>query len=225
MILKDILTAVKVLTAEPLTFDIWKMQIKPNHLLATSAYPNYGFPWIEVDNGVYAWDGSLLSNTSVREVIASSPRNDKHIFIVENYPRVIDRLPSNMIEVMDRAKDIIFSDKTKHNIKMTKLVTRQIQLIEHLYDFYEKSDKQGLDHPLTKQIEKEYNELVNNYGAEIHTVMRITRNRIETPNVSKNANFSNRAIKDLIHQGRTKMLDTIKTFKERSSSDHLRSKS
>ena len=74
MILKDILTAVKVLTAEPLTFDIWKMQIKPNHLLATSAYPIYGFPWVEVDNGVYAWDGSLLSNTPVREVIAASPR-------------------------------------------------------------------------------------------------------------------------------------------------------
>ncbi|WP_148686294.1 patatin-like phospholipase family protein [Candidatus Nitrosocosmicus hydrocola] len=220
-----ILTAVNVLTAEPITFDSWKMQIKPNHLLATSAYPIYGFPSVEVDKGVYAWDGSLLSNTPVREVIAASPRNDKHIFIVENYPRVIDRLPSNMVEVLDRAKDIIFSDKTKHNIKMTKLVTRQIQLIEQLYDFYEQSDKQGVDPYQSKQIEKEYNELVNNYGAEIHTVMRITRNRIETPNVSKNANFSKKAIKDLIHQGRTKMLDVIKNFKEHTRSDQLRVKS
>ncbi|MDN5869044.1 MAG: patatin-like phospholipase family protein [Candidatus Nitrosocosmicus sp.] len=130
-----IITAVNVLTAEPLTFDSWKLPIKPSHLLATSAYPVYGFPWIEVDKGVYAWDGSLLSNTPVREVIAASPRNDKHIFIVENYPRIIDRLSSNMVEVLDRAKDIIFSDKTKHNIKMAKLVTRQIQLIEQLYDF------------------------------------------------------------------------------------------
>jgi len=217
-----ILTAVNVLTAEPLTFDSWKMQIKPNHLLATSAYPIYGFPWVEVERGVYAWDGSLLSNTPVREVIAASPRNDKHIFIVENYPRVIDRLPSNIVEVMDRAKDIIFSDKTKHNIKMTRLVTRQIQLIEQLYDFYTKSDRQSVDPVLSRQIEKEYNELVNNYGAEIHSVMRITRNRIETPNVSKNANFSNKAIKDLIHQGRTKMLNVIKSFKEHTGSDQLR---
>ena len=198
------------------------MQINPNHLLATSAYPVYGFPWIEVDKGVYAWDGSLLSNTPVREVIAASPRNDKHIFIVENYPRIIDRLPSNMVEVLDRAKDIIFSDKTKHNIKMTKLVTRQIQLIEMLYDFYTKSNKQSLDPSLSKQIEKEYNELVNNYGAEIHSVMRITRNRIETPNVSKNADFSKKSIKDLIHQGRKKMLDSIKTFKEHTESNELR---
>lgn len=110
-----ILTAVNVLTAKPLTFDSWKMQIKPNHLLATSAYPVYGFPWIEVVKGVYARDGSMLSNTLVREVIVASPRNDKHIIIVENYPRIIDRLSSNMVEVMDRAKEIVFSDKTRQN--------------------------------------------------------------------------------------------------------------
>lgn len=92
------------------------------------------------------------------------------------------------------------------------------------FDFYTKADKQGLDPFQSKQIENEYNELVHNYGAEIHTVMRITRNRIETPNVSKNANFSNKAIRDLIHQGRKKMLDTIKTFKEHTSSDSLRLK-
>jgi len=210
-----IITAVNVLTAEPLTFDSTKLPINPNHLLATSGYPIYGFPWIEVDKGVYAWDGSLLSNTPVREVISASPRNDKHIFIVENYPRIIDRLPSNMVEVLDRAKDIIFSDKTKHNIKMTKLVTRQIQLIEMLHDFYTNSDKHGLDPDMSKQIEKEYKDLVNNYGAEIHSVMRITRNRIETPNVSKNADFSKKSIKNLIQQGRKKTLASIKSFKEK----------
>ncbi|MDN5868905.1 MAG: hypothetical protein L0H55_16080, partial [Candidatus Nitrosocosmicus sp.] len=114
-----------MLTAEPLVFDNAKMHINPSHLLASSGYPIYGFPWVEVREGVYAWDGSLLSNTPVREVINASPRNDKHIFIVENYPEKIDRLPSNMIEVMDRAKDIIFSDKTEHSIKMSKLITRQ----------------------------------------------------------------------------------------------------
>ncbi|WP_415312211.1 hypothetical protein [Candidatus Nitrosocosmicus sp. FF01] len=57
------------------------------------------------------------------------------------------------------------------------------------FDFYTKADKQGLDPFQSKQIENEYNELVHNYGAEIHTVMRITRNRIETPNVSKMLTF------------------------------------
>jgi hypothetical protein len=47
-----------------------------------------------VEDGVFAWD------TPVREVIEASPRDDKHIFIVENYPRKIDRLPSEMMEVV-----------------------------------------------------------------------------------------------------------------------------
>ena len=58
-----ILTAVNILTAEPLTFNSFKQQITPKHILATSAYPLYNFPWVEVENGIYAWDGSLLSNT------------------------------------------------------------------------------------------------------------------------------------------------------------------
>ena len=48
--------------------------------------------------------------------------------------------------------------------------------------------------------------------------MRITRNRIETPCVSKNANFSKKAIKDLIHQSRKKTLKT-QAFKEHTDSD------
>lgn len=200
-----IATAVNVLTAEPLVFDSNKIQIYAKHLLSSCGYPNYGFPWIEIEDGLYAWDGSLLSNTPVREVIDASPRNDKHIFIVENYPKEIDKLPSNMTEVFDRSKDIMFCDKTKHSIQMSKLVTRQIQLIEKLYDYFEKSDKTALlDSIEQEKIKKEYNNLVNNYGAEIHSVIRITRSRIESPNTSKNADFSKKTIKEMILQGEKK---------------------
>ena len=58
-----IMTAVNVLTAEPLTFDSSGQKITPKHLLSTSGYPSDNFPWTEVDEGVYAWDGGLLSNT------------------------------------------------------------------------------------------------------------------------------------------------------------------
>ncbi len=39
-----ILTAVNVLNAQALTFDSFKHQIGPKHILATSAYPLYNFP-------------------------------------------------------------------------------------------------------------------------------------------------------------------------------------
>ena len=75
------MTAVNVLTAEPLTFDSYRQSIYPKHILATCGYPTYNFPWVEVEEGVYAWDGGLLSNTPLREVIDSSPVKDE-----ENIP-------------------------------------------------------------------------------------------------------------------------------------------
>jgi NTE family protein len=75
-----IITAVNVLTAEPLIFDSAKQEITAKHLLAATGYPTYYFPWIEVQEGIYAWDGSLLSNTPLREVIEASPVKDKRIF-------------------------------------------------------------------------------------------------------------------------------------------------
>jgi NTE family protein len=123
-----ILTVVNILTAESLTFDSSKQQITPKHILAISAYPLYNFPWVEVQERVYAWDGGLLSNTPLREVIDASPVNDKRIFLVENYPKNVDKLPKNLPEVYHRARDIMFSDKTEHNVAMSKVITRQTKL-------------------------------------------------------------------------------------------------
>jgi NTE family protein len=227
-----IITSVNVLTAEPLVFDSLYMPIAPRHLLASSGYPNYGFPWSEVEDGVYGWDGSLLSNTPVREVITASSKNDKNIFIVENYSREIDRLPSNMTEVLDRAKDIMFSDKTQHSIKMTKVMTRQIRLIEKLYEYFEKSEEMKKLHndnmnnnnnnsnDTIEDIRKEYRKLVYNRGAEILSVTRILRNRIENPNVSKNANFSVNMVKRLIEEGEKNALQSIKNFKTNNKYDY-----
>ncbi len=205
-VLRLIMTAVDVMTAKPLIFDNTLMKIKPEHILASSGYPIYGFPWIDLGNNIKAWDGSLLSNTPIREVLYVSPRNDKNIFIVENYPQRIDRLPSNFIEVVNRYKDILFCDKDIKNIKNAKLVTRHIKLIEKLYDIFEKQ----VDHSLllTKQeikdIKSEYKDLIENYGAEIKSVTRIIRSEIESPSILKNSDFSSRTIRELIDQGESK---------------------
>ncbi len=132
-----IITAVDVLTAEPLIFDSYKKPIEMKHLLATIGYPQYGFPWVEVSDGTFAWDGSLLSNTPIREVMVASPSKDKNIFVVENYPKKVEKLPTNMSEVMSRAKDIMFSDKTQSLEKMSRLITRHVNLIEALYAVFE----------------------------------------------------------------------------------------
>ena len=208
-VLRLIITAVDVMTSKPLVFDNTKVEITAKHILASSGYPIYGFPWIEIEDGVYGWDGSLLSNTPVREVLSVSPRDDKNIFIVENYPRKIHRLPSNMAEVESRAKDIIFSDKNMDNIKMSKLITRQIQLIERLYEVFDKSDQSKLDPEEVKKIKSEYNTLIDNYGAEIKSVTRIIRSEVESPTLFQNADFSPKTIKELIAQGERKTMEKL----------------
>jgi NTE family protein len=209
-VLRLIITAVDVMTGKPLVFDNTQTEIKAKHILASSGYPIYGFPWSEVEDGVYAWDGSLLSNTPIREVLYVSPRNDKNIFIVENYPQIIDRLPTNMVEVANRYKDILFSDKDMYNVQMSKLITRHIQLIEKLYDVFENlTDKSKIDAGEVKKIDEEYNNLIEKYGAEIRSVTRIIRKEVESPTTLKNADFSPKTIKELIDQGEKKTSEKL----------------
>jgi NTE family protein len=204
-----IITAVDVLSAEPLIFDSYKRSIEMKHLLATIGYPQYGFPWVEVSDGKFAWDGSLLSNTPIREVMIASPSKDKNIFVVENYPRKIEKLPANMSEVMSRAKDIMFSDKTQSLEKMSRLITRQVNLIETLYDILEDSDKSKIDKDKIDYITKEHSVLVEKHGAKILKLNRITKVVPETQYPLQNADFSVETIKELIRQGEKKAIEYL----------------
>ncbi|MEM3105961.1 MAG: patatin-like phospholipase family protein [Candidatus Nitrosocaldus sp.] len=195
-----IITAVNVLTAEHLIFDSARMQIEAKHILASTAASQYGFPWVEIDNGVFAWDGALISNTPLREVLIASPKNDKEVYIVENYPQVRSNLPRNLIEVVDRSRDITFSDKTSHDIEIFNKFTRLIDLVEFLYNRMERDDD-GDGNDIPPSIRQIYKDLIENHGAEILTVYKISRRELDTPYLLKNADFSKRTIKDLIKQG------------------------
>jgi NTE family protein len=205
-----ILTAVNILTAGPLTFDSSKQQITPKHILATSAYPLYNFLWIEVEDGVYAWDGSLLSNTPLREVIDASPVNDKRICIVENYPKRVDTLPKNLPEVYHRARDIMFSDKTEHSVTMSKAITRYLRYIEELYQLIENNmDLTKVDPKQLKRIRKKYKKYKQERGAEIKDIVYITRDE-PFPHMYENADFSPETIKNSIKEGEMKTIQALK---------------
>lgn len=205
-----ILTAVNILTAGPLTFDSSKQQITPKHILATSAYPMYNFRWIEVEDGVYAWDGSLLSNTPLREVIDASPMNDKRICIVENYPKRVDTLPKNLPEVYHRARDIMFSDKTEHSVTMSKAITRYLRYIEELYQLIENHmDLTKVDPKQLKRIRKKYKKYKQERGAEIKDIVYISRDE-PFPHMYENADFSPETIKNSIKEGEMKTIQALK---------------
>ena len=204
-----ILTAVNVLNAEPITFDSSREQISPKHILATSAYPLYNFKWVEVEKGVYCWDGGLLSNTPLREVIDASPVIDKRIFLVENYPKKVDSLPKSLPEVHHRARDIMFSDKTKHSIAMSKVITMYLKYIDELYQLIEDyTDLSKIDQDQLNKIRYKYKKIKRERGAEIKDILYITRDE-PYPHIYENADFSPQTIKASIKEGEMKSTEIL----------------
>jgi NTE family protein len=208
-----IITAVNVLTSEPLIFDGSKQQITSKHILATTAYPRYYFQWVEVEKGVYAWDGSLLSNTPLREVIEASPAKDKRIFLVENYPKKIDKLPDNLLEIEHRSRDIMFCDKTLHNVQMSKAITYYLRFIDELYhmieDRFDLEKEKQEDKEKFEKIKVKYKKISQQHGAEIKHVHYISRDE-PFPDLYENADFSIDTIKASIRDGELKTKQILK---------------
>jgi NTE family protein len=209
-----IITAVNVMTAEPLIFDSAKQQITSKHILAATGYPSYYFPWAKIEEGIYAWDGSLLSNTPLREVIDASPVRDKRVFLVENYPKTCNTLPDNLLEVQHRARDIMFSDKTLHNVQMSKTITYYLRLINDLYNMLEDHFNSEKKEEIEKfqKIRVRYKKVSEEHGAEIKRVHHIIR--IEPfPSLYENADFSVDTIKASIKDGELKTNQILKGIK------------
>jgi NTE family protein len=92
---------------------------------------------------------------------------------------------------------------------MSRLITRQIHLIERLYDIVEKMDQSTLDPQELEKIKAEYNILIHNYGAEIKSVTRIVRTELVSPGIMQNADFSVPTIKELIVQDERKTIEKL----------------
>jgi NTE family protein len=75
-----IVTCADIGKSEAVIFDSMTTNMDADHLVACAGYPFYGVGWTEKD-GKYLWDGALLSNTPLREVIDSYrclPQSQRH---------------------------------------------------------------------------------------------------------------------------------------------------
>jgi NTE family protein len=143
----------------------------------------------------------------MREVILQSPSHDKNIVIVENHSKIIKELPSDMTEVQARIKDILYGDKTRSFGQISKLITRQLELIENMYS---ELDFSKMESKKVDRIKKEYQQLVRNYGAKILSITRISKGSTESPYPLQNADFSVKTIKTLIKEGESRVMEILK---------------
>jgi len=196
-----ILTAVDIQKSCPVVFDSDEAEINLETALATIGYPFYGIEWTKKD-GKYLWDGSLMSNTPLREVINSSPRKDKEVYLVSLFPRNHDHLPENMFESWHRARDIMHTDKTQHNVNMSRVISKHLSILKKMHSILERAK---LDENLKKEFDSlrsDYEKVAKKRGAIINKIIRIEREE-ETHFLLEDADFSEKTIRDLIQQGQS----------------------
>ena len=102
--------AVNVKSGNFVYFDNTRDTLRPEHFMASGALPP-GFPAVEID-GEYYWDGGLVSNTPLAEVLTAQPRRDALIFQVDLWS-ARGKLPHDLSEVAERQKDIQYSSRTR----------------------------------------------------------------------------------------------------------------
>ena len=201
-----IVTSTNIQTSEPVVFDSKHMDIDADHVIASAGFPFYGIAWTQKDNK-YLWDGALLSNTPLREVIDASPASDKILYLVNIFPHYQKQLPQDMFEAWHRARDIIYTDKTDNNIRLSRIISRHLSLLKEMHDLLmisnvnlkEKGDDARLKDRFDK-MELEYNKLARRRGAIINEIVRIERPE-KTHFLFEDADFSVATIKKLIRQG------------------------
>ncbi len=204
-----IITSTDIENARPSIFDSMYDNITADHVLASAGYPFYGISWTRI-NGRYLWDGTLLNNTPLREVIDASPKHNKNVYLVDLFPHEQHDLPRNMIEVWHRARDITHVDKILYTLHMSKLINRQLGLIRNMYEILDKSSLDANSRTKFSNIQKEYHEIAQERGAIIDQIVRIQRKE-DSHFLFEDADFSITTIKNLMEQGER---DTILALSE-----------
>lgn len=194
-----IVTSTDVENARPSIFDSKYDDITADHILASSGYPFYGISWTKI-NERYLWDGTLLNNTPLREVIDASPKHAKKVYLVDLFPREQHELPRNMVEVWHRARDIMHVDKTLRTVRMSKLVNQQLGLIRNMHEILARASLDEDSKTKFSSIEEEYHKVAQERGAIIDQIVRIQREE-DSHFLFEDADFSITTIKNLMEQG------------------------
>jgi NTE family protein len=141
--------AVNVRTGNLVYFDNAQTRLTPEHFMASGALPP-GFPAVEID-GEYYWDGGLVSNTPLTEIVKECQDKDALVFQVDLWSAGGTQ-PGDFLDVAERAKDIQYSSRTRAITAFVSQSQRHARLIKELLEHI--PEKVRRTHPLVKQAQK-----------------------------------------------------------------------
>jgi NTE family protein len=158
--------AVNVRTGNLVYFDNSKMRLEPEHFMASGALPP-GFPAVEID-GEYYWDGGLVSNTPLTEVVRECQHKDTLVFQVDLWSSR-GKLPADFLDVSERAKDIQYSSRTRAITAFMSQNQKHAQMIKALLEHIPEKVRHG--HPLIQEAQKTAD------GSAVNVVHLIYKNK------------------------------------------------
>ncbi|OHX12563.1 DUF3734 domain-containing protein [Chromobacterium sphagni] len=102
--------AVHVKSGNFVYFDNTQTRLRAEHFMASGALPP-GFPAVEID-GEHYWDGGMVSNTPLQQVLAGKPRKNSLVFQVDLW-NASGEPPTDLSKVTQRQKEIQYSSRTR----------------------------------------------------------------------------------------------------------------
>lgn len=185
-----LLTAVDVETGQLTIFDSYVDKITPDHILASGSLPP-GFPWTTLD-GKHYWDGGLVSNSPLDQVIEIGGLTGKNVYVVNLW--LAERpLPRSIPEVLARRDELVLAEKIRRNIRTWEYIDNYRQLIEEIMA--------SVEPKIAEQIARRPRYIETVGEAPPLSVTRINREPVEGESVSRDYEFSRRSINQLIAQG------------------------
>jgi NTE family protein len=128
-------------------FDSKTHRLRAEHIMASGALPP-GFPAVLID-GDYYWDGGLVSNTPLNQVIdAAAPADNLCIYQVDLFSSE-GMLPTTIMEAAEREKEIRYSSRTR---AMTKAAMADMALKKAAQSLIEKLPAEWQQDPDVKTL-------------------------------------------------------------------------
>lgn len=176
--------AVNVTSGELEVFDSYVDDLTPDHVLASGSLPP-GFSWTEIDGKAY-WDGGIVTNSPLEIVVDRCGPGGKRVFVVDLFAGQRP-LPANMVEVMARRDEIVYSERVRSDLRLRELVGGYRRLVDGILDLVDPATREKVrQRPL-------YIELMGDGAAT--TITRFVREGRPGEPSSRDYDFSDIAVR------------------------------
>jgi len=190
--------AVNVRTGNFAYFDNLTDKIRPEHIMASGSLPP-GLPATTIDGEEY-WDGGLVSNTPLQQVLEALPRVDTLAFQVDLWS-ARGEFPRDLMDAELRLKDIRYSSRTRASTDQFKKAQRLRRALNRLLKMVPEDTLSHAD-PETKLLIEEADEKVYNI---IHLIYRVKNYE----GLSKDFEFSRATMEEHWASGRGDVAKTL----------------